>query len=121
MNTKELQKLTQLYNAVLDWVDDSTVGWQFKTDDFKRVVLMVKHHNAALKVMLGEPVPLTIEEKVARAVFYVEDNITYRIVYSMTEEGYFIGVDISDENCAETHFDIDSIPADAYFLGTHKL
>ena len=123
MEKQELQAVQELYNLIHQWQEKYTVGWVNMSDFFKRFYRGVKHLKKSLQVLTNtEYLPCkTVEEKVANAVFYVEDNITYRIVYSMSEEGYFIGVDINDENCGETHFEINSIPAASYFLGTHKL
>lgn len=124
MEKQELQAVQELYNLLHQWQEKYTIGWINTSDFFKQFYRGVKHLVKSLRVLTNtEYLPcMTIEEKVVNAVFYVEDNITYRITYSMVEEGYFIGIDINDQNCCEeTHIGIDSIPANAYFLGTHKL
>lgn len=66
------------------------------------------------------PTPMTIEEKVANAVFYVADGITYTIEYTNIAEGHFT-VSSLDDQSGDIEIKIDSIPADAYFLGTVRL
>lgn len=68
----------------------------------------------------SNPTPMTIEEKVANAVFYVENNITYTIEYSMSEEGYFVVSSVDDQS-GDMFVFFSDIPADAYFLGTVRL
>lgn len=64
--------------------------------------------------------PMTVEEKVAKAVFYVDENKdTYRVDWNDPDDRCFLA---SDENTGEGFtIDYDSIPADAYFLGTVRL
>lgn len=66
------------------------------------------------------PTPMTIEEKVANAAFYVEGDVTYTIEYSMSEEGYFVVSSVDDQSGDMSVF-LSDIPADAYFLGTVRL
>lgn len=122
MEKQELQAVQELYNLIHQWQEKYTVGWVNTSDFFKRFYRGVKHLEKSLRVLTNtEHLPcVTVEEKAANAVFYIEDNITYRIIYSMIEEGYMIVEDI-DDNGDEVHVELSSIPANAYFLGTIKL
>lgn len=122
MEKQELQAVQELYNLVHQWQEKYTVGWVNTSDFFKRFYCGVKHLHKSLQVLTNtEYVPrMTVEEKVANAVFYIESGITYRITYRMVEEGYMIVEDI-DDNTGEVHIELSSIPATAYFLGTIRL
>jgi len=64
--------------------------------------------------------PLTIEEKVANAFFYVDSNGRYEITSYDLDGKYFFFVD-SANNDVEYNLNFHEIPADAYFLGVTKL
>lgn len=64
------------------------------------------------------PVPLTVEEKVANAYFYVDSDGRCEITSYDLDEKYFFFVDHSGE---EYNLKFDEIPTDAYFLGTVRL
>ena len=66
-------------------------------------------------------VPLTTIEKVIIAIFYVEDGFTYRIVSRVLEKGLFYVSADGDEDGEEYMIHLDSIPANAYFLGATRL
>lgn len=61
---------------------------------------------------------LTVEEKVANAVFYIEDGIQYKIDYRNNMDREFHVVD-SQGN--ERDIDYYDRPANSYFLGTIRL
>lgn len=120
MEKQELQAIQELYNLVHQWREKYTVGWVGTSDQFKRFYRGVKHLKKSLEVLTNTeylPRP-TIEQKVVNASFYVD------------QEGYQWTVD--DHNLDERWFNVfnntnyikiyfDSVPADAYFLGTMKL
>lgn len=122
MNKQETQAVQELYNLLHQWKEKYTVGWVDRSDFFKRFYRGVKHLVKCLQVLTDtEYLPCqTVEEKVANAVFYVEGGVTYTIEYSMLEEGYFT-VSSLDDQSGDIEIKIDSIPADAYFLGTVRL
>ena len=66
----------------------------------------------------AQAVPLTIEEKVANAYFYVDSDGRYEITSYDLNEKYFFFVDHRNK---EYNLKFDEIPADAYFLGTVRL
>lgn len=122
MEKQELCAIAELHNLIQNWRDKYSTQWLSRSQDFKRFYQSVKLQQQTIALVFDHSVvpPKTVEEKLADAVFYVEDGCTYRVIYSMSEEGYFVGIDVDKED-GETHFDISSVPADAYFLGTHRL
>ena len=67
------------------------------------------------------PTPMTVEEKVANAAFYVDEfGSRYKIDFYIVEERWF---EVSNIEKPDDTFIIhyDSIPVDAYFLGTVRL
>ncbi len=64
--------------------------------------------------------PLTMEEKVAQAAFYVDEfGSTYKIDFHIAEERWFEVSSVEKDDTFIVHY--DNIPANAYFLGTHRL
>jgi hypothetical protein len=122
MKKQELQAVQELYNLVHQWREKYTVGWVGTSDQFKRFYRGVTHLKKSLEVLTNTeylPRP-TVEEKVANAVFYVEDGVQYTVECVVIEEKYFTYYN-SDTLGDEYTINFDSVPADAYFLGTIRL
>lgn len=120
MNTKELQIVGELYNAIQRWKEKYSTEWLERSSDFKRFYQAVKHQQKIIELLTNSQLipPLTIEEKVANAVFYVEDGIQYTIEYSNNMDREF---HVFDGHGNERDIDYYSVPADAYFLATVRL
>jgi hypothetical protein len=120
MDKQEERILAQLYHYFQNWLEDQTVGWNQRTFDFKQMHKLLKLQQQSLAILLTDKTPMTVEEKVAKAVFYVDENKdTYRVDWNDPDDRCFLA---SDENTGEGFtIDYDSIPADAYFLGTVRL
>ena len=118
MEPQETKLLTTLYDLMQSWFEDQNTNWYDRSLDFKKMYKILKLHHQAFKVALGIPVPKTIEEKVAQAAFYVESGVEYKIEYKLFQDREFHVVD-SQGN--ERDIDFYTIPADAYFLRTHRL
>lgn len=118
MQKQEERRLAQLYNYLRNWLEDQLVGWDHRTPDFKRMHQFLQLQQQALGLLLTDKTPLTVEERVAKAIFYVEDGVRYTIDYYNNMDREF---HVSDDDGNERDIDYYAIPADAYLLGTHKL
>ena len=117
MEKQELQAIQELVEYMRRWCHDNH---SFKQSQSFGQVLRIVNLQA---VMIDEltkhggynPTPMTIEEKVANAVFYIDsDNTRYQIYSYNLKDGYFCITD--NYHSKLVHF--NSVSADALFLGT---
>ena len=118
MNTIEAQSVTKLYNLICNWIKDNSVEWNLKSSEFRAIYRLAKLQAASVQILLETPVPLTVEEKVANAIFYVDSDGRYEITAYDSEDKYFF---FEDHRGEEYNLKFDEIPTDAYFLGTVRL
>lgn len=122
MNTKELQSIKELYNFIHEWREKYTVGcWHDMSQHMRIFYRGVIHLTKSLQVLTdteGLP-PLTIEEKVANAVFYVDQEGRHSISNRhMLNRSFII---FNEHQGKYITIQFDSVPTDAYFLATVRL
>ena len=123
MDKQELEKLEQLVAYIRKWCDEN-YSCKHSTP-FNQILRVVSLQAAAINELTKHggfmPQCTTIEEKVANAAFYVDEfGSRYKIDFYIAEERWF---EVSNVEKPDDTFIIhyDSIPADAYFLGTVRL
>lgn len=119
MNTQELQIVGELYHRIQQWKEKYSTSWLTRSQSFKQFYQAVKFQQQTISLLFdcGIIPPLTIEEKVAQARYYVEDNIEYLIEYYIIEEQYFV----ITGKFSSVVVQFDEIPANSYFVGVVKL
>lgn len=121
MNTKELQSIKELYNFIHEWREKYTVGWHDMSQHMRIFYRGITHLTKSLQVLTDTESlpPLTIEEKVANAVFYVDQEGRHSISNRhMLNRSFII---FNEHQGKYITIQFDSVPADAYFLATVRL
>lgn len=122
MEYTEIEKIKELVRYLGKWTHDN---FSYKnTIAFNQALRIINLQTAVTHELTKhggyEAAPVTIEEKVKQASFYVVDGSTYKINFHIAEERWFDVSNVEEDN--DTFIvRYDSVPADAYFLGTHRL
>lgn len=119
MNPQEERLFAKLYNQMQQWFEENSLDWQNHSLAFKKMYKLFKLHHQTFRVLLDDTTPLTIEEKVANAVFYVDQEGRHSISNRRMLNRSFIIFNEHQGKYITIQF--DSIPADAYFLATVRL
>ena len=121
MDKQELEKLEQLVAYIRKWCDENHSYKQ--SIPFGQVLRVVSLQAAAIDELTKHggfmPQRTTIEEKVAKAVFYVDSDGRHSISNRRFVERTFIIYNEHKGEYMTIHF--DQISADAYFRDTVRL
>ena len=117
MEKQELQAVQELVEYIRKWCHDNHSYKQ--STPFGQVLRIVNLQAAMIDELTKHGgynlTPMTIEEKVANAVFYIEDGIQYKIDYRNNMDREF---HVIDDQGNERDIDYYNRPTNSYFLGT---